>query len=392
MILRPKKWLYTLIAMWMFFSAFYYLDTLVTGEFAAGYDEGVYHKIVKYIMCFAISFFLCVAGRAYILLLLTFFVLLVCGFAILVMGMPLSLSILSLSITALMLPFCLIPQTAKSYLPVINRVIVFSGFLVGIVSIVELTILAPVLESYWAATGGVRSISTLYNPNNLGLYASICLILIFFQPISLMSRIFLSMPVLVSFIGSGSRTAWVAIIAVFFVMVITSKDLRGKIFKITARNLLIGLLVILLAVTSFLALSILVADSGIESSNRGADLYTASIRVENFFGYIKALDIDILLPDLTGLREMYIQDNFYLTVVNSFGIVGVFLFLVFFLVFFRFSPMKDAHARPWVYVFVFYLISGLSGSQLNSFPNNQLFFISLGAVFLYKKSINSKLG
>jgi hypothetical protein len=62
-------------------------------------------------------------------------------------------------------------------------------------------------------------------------------------------------------------------------------------------------------------------------------------------------------------------------------VYGLQLFLAFFAT--HFSPMRKPSPElfPCKLVSLFYMISGLSGSQLNSLPNNQLFLLSMGALW-----------
>ncbi|EDC2100861.1 O-antigen polymerase, partial [Salmonella enterica] len=52
----------------------------------------------------------------------------------------------------------------------INMVLLWTGIIIGSISVLELTVFYDYMVSYWVSTGGVRSISSLLNPTNSGAY------------------------------------------------------------------------------------------------------------------------------------------------------------------------------------------------------------------------------
>ena len=125
-----------------------------------------------------------------------------------------------------------------------------------------------------------------------------------------------------------------------------------------------------------------------DSTYRGMDLYTASIRAENLIGYYEEIDWTVFFPDLLGVRDLFVQDNFFLVFLNSFGFI-LCVVTMFFVLASRDFLVKTrvVHFKAWRWVVVYYFISGLSGSFVNSFPNNQLFFIALGSFLVRPKNI-----
>lgn len=389
LILRPQNAMLTLLILWLIVSAFYYAEYLFAPRGQLGYDEGTTHKALKYFICLVFSAYFCLKARAYSLMLFCSAWLMLAAALTFFQG---SLEIAAVSIIAAstMLPFMLIPSIWPSKILAIGRTVTLTGAVIGILSAVEVTLLSELFESAWASTGSVRSISTLLNPNNLGLYAGVALILLPFMKFGGVTTAICGSLIAFSLLASGSRTAWVSLPLTLLWAMFSNKSFRMSLFKALQRHFLkllaagiaLALAVILYRITS--------AAPDIEITHRGTDLYTASIRLENFLTFVSMIDGWILYPDIQALRDSYIQDNFYLVVVNSFGLIGAVAFVTF--LFTHLSPKREESTDllPWKLVFIFFMISGLSGSQLNSFPNNQLFFLSMGAFWAYRHQLRRR--
>lgn len=372
-----------LLVLWLVASAFYYIQQLFSPSFYLGYDEGTLHKVLKYFVCLTLSVYFCLAARAYGLMLFCGLLLLLAGFFAIDRG-SLEIATLSIMVAGTMTPFILIPALWEDRLLLIGRVIVLCGAGVGIFSIIEITVLASLFESAWASTGSIRSISTLFNPNNLGLYVGVALILLPYMRLKTLWTALCGALLTFSFVASGSRTAWVSLVIVLTCALVVSADARGRFFGLLHRHLS-KLLLTGVALAAVYAIYLTFSTPPqVEVTHRGADLYTASVRWSNFLSFLNLIDGGVLIPDTLGERADLIQDNFYLVVLNSFGIVGLTAFLTVLAT--HFSPWRNPNPElfPWKLVFVFYMVSGLSGSQLNSFPNNQLFFLSMGALWIYR--------
>ncbi|QPF72736.1 hypothetical protein G8A07_07185 [Roseateles sp. DAIF2] len=374
-----------LLVLWLVVSAFYYAQQLFSPNFYLGYDEGTLHKVLKYFACLTLSIYFCLAARAYGLMIFCALMLLLASYFAMDRG-GLEIATLSIMVAGTMAPFILIPSLWEDRLLLIGRVIVVCGAGVGIFSVIEITVLSSLFESAWAANGSIRSISTLFNPNNLGLYVGVALLLLPYMRLKPLWTALCGALLMFSLAASGSRTAWVALLIVLIYALSVSADARARLSGLLHRHLPQLLLTgILLAgvYAVYLALST-PPEVEIQVAHRGTDLYTASIRWDNFVTFLGLIDGSLLFPDVLGERADYIQDNFYLVTLNSFGVIGLLSFLVFFAT--HFSPWRNSNPDlfPWKLVFVFYMVSGLSGSQLNSFPNNQLFFISMGALWVYR--------
>jgi hypothetical protein len=369
-----------LLCIWLFVSAFYYADTLFSGVFVLDMEEGFSHKLSKYVVCALISFCLILKSRSLFVGGASAIMFSLLVLQLLLLGSPnlFSTTVLTLiTMAGLSCTLQIYPRSTR----LIARSIVWSAALVGCISGVELTLLAENFISYWTSTGGVRSISTMFNPNNLGLYLGAALILLPWATQSGLAMISLAMPILFGFAVSGSRTAWFSLAVCLLALLLapkSGKELRRTIFKYKKTMWLVA--VGMLAVGSFFINTI--AEIGIDSEGRGTDLYTASIRWTNFVAYLEQIDEYSLFPDINDRRVDLIQDNAYLIVFNTFGLILCFILSLTLLNLKRGPPLADNGNLAWIVLFFYYLISGLSGSFINSFPNNQLFFIALGASFV----------
>ncbi|HBP9757208.1 TPA: O145 family O-antigen polymerase, partial [Escherichia coli] len=118
-----------------------------------------------------------------------------------------------------------------------------------------------------------------------------------------------------------------------------------------------------------------------------------------FLTYLNLVDLNMLLPDFLDKNINLISDNFYLVMFNYAGLIGFFivllilLLLIFWNIQFKiFNELMAEDIAIWRVVFIYFLISGLSNSFINSFPVNQLFFISCG-YYIYKyKLVKSSIG
>ena len=391
-----RKALLLFFLIWIVASGLYYIDNLFSPNYHLGYEEGTLHKTIKYAICVFFTIVLCLISRAYSMLLLIFLVMLLVMLIVMDRGV-IDISTLSILITATMISYALVPSIWEYDMRRIGRITVYTGAAIGVFSIIEMTILAPLFESIWASTGSIRSVSTLFNPSNLGLYSGACLLLLPFLGLRPINQFVCGGLIFYAFVMSGSRTAWVALTTVMAYQFFVSTVFRGNVIRLLRRNLfrlIVSLVALIFLFTVVSAFNSPLVE--IEIVNRGADLYTASIRWDNFIRFINAIDTSLLIPDINGQRTDFVHDNFYLVILNSFGVIGLLMFFAIFSIHFSLRKSKDLDMFAWKLVFAFYMVAGLSGSQLNSFPNNQLFFLSLGAVyvlnmrFLRKNSTNSQ--
>lgn len=381
--MKPRKLTLPLrlLCAWIFVSPLYYAQTLFSGEFIKDIDEGFAYKFAKYVVCAAISAYLVLRSRNVftggigVLMLLALMAHLMTG------GTPNIFAITVLTLTTMVGFSCLLqahPEATRA----IARSIAFSAAVVGCFSVVELTVLADNFLAYWAATGGVRSISTMFNPNNLGIYMGASLLILPWAALSRRATAVLAAPILFGLGASGSRTSWVSVficLTILFVLPRTGRALRRGVLQYKW-----VLLVLAAGVIAAIPLFIeIVQVLGVESENRGADLYTASVRLTHFLEYLDLIDDYSLLPDVADERADLIQDSVYLTLFNTFGATGCIVMLMALAGGLRRGPVLPDNGRmAWSLLLGYYLVVGLSASFVNSFPNNQLFFIALGGAFV----------
>ncbi|EHL3469409.1 O-antigen polymerase [Salmonella enterica] len=393
MIINKNKFVYSVLKVWLIVSSLYYLNAIFSGVDALKYNEDLTQKFIKYAICFIISSFILFNGkRVNFLWVSLFFIIL--SVASVVIGNEVTVYATTMLIIATMIGFSQIILYFSNDMSKINMVLLWTGIIVGTITVLELTVFYDYMVSYWVSTGGVRSISSLLNPTNSGAYSAIIILIALGTNIrsKFKKTLFVLMP-MITLISSGSRTAWLSLALTLLLTVLlndkASIRLRKKILVIAGIGAICGVLYAAFYMSSI---------SGIQSQYRGLDTYTASIRVENFITYINSIDLGMLLPDFLDKNINLISDNFYLVLLNYFGIVG--FYIVFFssmLLFYYDVQIKgfnkiidiDESISVWRVIFIYFLISGLSNSFINSFPVNQLFFISCG-YYVYKYNLIKK--
>lgn len=374
-----------ILCVWLFISAFYYAQTLFSGEIILDLDEGFAHKFTKYVVCGAISAYLILRSRNVVAGGFSLFMLLLVSVHLLAGGVPNIFATTVLTL-ATMAGFASTLQVYPAYTRAIARAVVFSAAATGCLSVVELTLLTEKFLGYWAATGGIRSISTMFNPNNLGLYLGAAILILPWVALSRGLMLLLSVPILFGLAASGSRTAWVSMIVCLLVLFFLPNAGRGLRHVVFRNRWLLGFLLAVIFATTLLVMGA-INTIGIESGSRGGDLHTANIRWANFVAYVEQIDGYNLLPDLSDKRVDHIQDNVYLVLFNTFGLACfIVLSIVLGLGLCTGPRLPDNGRFIWGILTIYYLVSGLSGSFINSFPNNQLFFIALGG-FLVPRAI-----
>ncbi|EBB8524913.1 O-antigen polymerase [Salmonella enterica] len=391
MIIKKNKFVYSVLKVWLIVSSLYYLNAIFSGVDALKYNEDLTQKFIKYAICFIISFFILFnSKRVKFLGASLFFIIL--SVASVVIGNVVTVYATTMLIIATMVGFSQIILYFSNDMSKINMVLLWTGIIIGSISVLELTVFYDYMVSYWVSTGGVRSISSLLNPTNSGAYSAIIILIALGTNIrsKFKKTLFVLMP-MITLISSGSRTAWLSLALTLLLTVLlndkASIRLRKKILAIAGIGAICGVLYVAFYMSSI---------SGIQSQYRGLDTYTASIRVENFITYMNSIDFDMLLPDFLDKNINLISDNFCLVLLNYFGIIGVYIvFFISILLFYYnmqtkdFDKNIDESISVWRVIFIYFLISGLSNSFINSFPVNQLFFISCG-YYVYKYNLIKK--
>lgn len=368
-----------LVYAWLLISALYYASTLFTGRFQALYSVSEFHKGFKYAAALGLSAWIASAVGVHRTVIASMMLLAVAATLVLLNG-SLSISAVTLLSNAAFLGFILLIRVLDGSVSRLTSVLIWSGVLVSLGSIVELTLLRGNLLTYWSQTGGVRSISTLLNPNNLGLYQGACLTLWGYMFNKGRASLFPGVILMFSLVASGSRTAMVAMMLMAVVAVVWDRSIFAAIKARVKAHAIAFFCLATAGIVSVFAVDSISATENIESYKRGTDLHTLELRAKFANRFIEASDWTLLAPDIHRIREVFVQDNAFLSLLNSHGfiVVGMLCWLLITI------PRQITQADPedlWAYrhLLVFYLVSGLSNSFLNSFPNNQLFFIAIGA-------------
>lgn len=367
------------VCAWLIISSMYYASTLFTGQFHTQYSANELHKGLKYVTGLALSAWLAWALCIHRIIIASGILLAIAALVIL-LNDTLSPSAVTLISNAAFVGFVLFIRLADRGVDRLTSVLIWSGVMVGIFSIVELGVLRNNLLTYWGQTGGVRSISTLLNPNNLGTYQGACLTLWAYMFNKGRASLPPGLIMMFSLVASGSRTAMVGMILMALIAVLWDKTIYAAIRARIKNHMLafVGLMVAGLA--AIYAVEMISELEDIASFKRGADLHTLVLRQQVAARFADTADWTLVRPDLWGIREVFVQDNAFLSLLNSHGaiVAGLLLWLLVTLPRVAIQANVD-YLQAYRHLSIFYLVSGLSNSFLNSFPNNQLFFIAAGA-------------
>lgn len=361
---------------WLFISAFYYLGNFISGQLLVPPDDDAVHRVMKYAIAFSVCAFFLYAYRLWAgFLLYTFIFFVFLPFLYWhVEGENVFYAVgLFLVIFSFAGFFFIAQQLTDTELNSVLNVFIISAFFVSLVSFYEYFFMWPVLGDYWLATGGYRSVSTLLNPNNLGIYLGAAIIVLLIRkPYSLIFRVMVGGVVFCALIMSGSRTALVSIIIPLFFALVFSRFLVVRVRVLILGFAGLALLSALLFVVPWL---------DVASSFRGTE--TASIRLDKYAYFIGSFDSSYLEPDFSEERFFYTSENSYFHILNSLGLIFVLLLLLGGL-FFKLDTSRskeDPSAKAVSYLLLYYLIAFCFENVIVSFPNNQLFFFAAG-IFL----------
>lgn len=373
---NPKGVSVILLKGWLFISAFYYLGNLISGQLLVPPDDDALHRIMKYAIAFSVCAFFLYAYRlwtGFLFCIFIFFVFLPFFYWYaegenVVYAIGLFLVFFSFA------GFFFIAQhLTNTELNGVLNIFIFSAFFVSLVSFYEYFFMWPVLGDYWLATGGYRSVSTLLNPNNLGVYlGGAIVVLLISKPYSLIFRMVVGGVVFCALIMSGSRTALVSVVVPLFFALVFSRFLVVRINVLILGFAGLALLSALLFLAPWL---------DVASGFRGTE--TASIRLDKYAYFISSFDSSYLEPDFSEDRFFYTSENSYFHMLNSLGLIVVLLLLLGGL-FFKLDTSRSKEgpsAKAMSYLFLYYLIAFCFENVIVSFPNNQLFFFAAG-IFL----------
>lgn len=386
-----KNFLNSTLLFWLFYSAFYYIGNFITGDVVADRSSNIYHKIFKYVavLFFVLSFM--ITYEIWCLLLFFIFsgIFLISALVLFYNGIfaieMLETLIVVISFSGLSYLGVIISQKFQQK---IASVIILSALFVSLISFYEFFFMWPVLGDYWRDTGGYRSVSTLLNPNNLGLYLGAAIMVLFLvENISKIKKILIFGIVFSSLLMTGSRTAWLSLfVAGSFAYLFnfgSSFSLKKTIIFIST-----GLLL------SIIILNIILV-GGVSLPERATDMHTAELRIDKYLSYLLNFDKSYLIPDFHGERIDKVSESSYFYYFNSLGIIAGALFLLMALSLFYISlrsSCEKIYLSPFALIVGYYMFAMIFENVLMSFPNNQLFFLCVGFSFASILKFNEKNG
>lgn len=363
-----------LVGAWFFISAFYYAPNFFSGNLLVSVGEDGFHRLFKYV----VSFLVCLAGliyfRVWVSVFVYFFIFLV-FFVFFIWHLHGYDVLYSLGLFLVIFSFVgysmIVSRMTCAELNVILVFFVFSSFLVSLISFFEYFFMWPVLGDYWFYTGGYRSISTLLNPNNLGVYLGASLvILMLLDKFGSYLRFMMGGVIFTALLMSGSRTALLSLMVSLY-LAWCLRCLKGG-----RKNLLL-----LMFSSSVMLVAILLIGWGVIGDflvARGLD--SAYIRIEKYIYFISAIDGSYFFPDFAGERFFYTSENSYFHILNALG--GVFFLMLFMVMIFFNLDFKrcreSAVCGALSILFFYYLVASCFENVFVSFPNNQLFFLAAG--------------
>lgn len=368
---------------WFFASPFYYFWNFYTGSLIIDLDEGVFHRLLKYLVAISIcAFFFLKRGYLHLLLIYLFLsIALTCFLFLGVYSYDVRTQVTLLLIFISFSGFMLFPTyMSDKELDLILDAVVISSVLVSLITFYEYFYMWPVLGDYWRATGGYRSVSTMLNPNNLGVYLGVCLlILLLHNKYSVFLRFLAVTIVAAAFVMSGSRTAVVSLVLPMFCGLLFLPDFKIRL------NFLFFL--ICLGVFSIVSLFFVLHVDWLPSG-RYFDMKTAIIRLDKYFSYLYLFDFSYIVPDFTSERSYYVSESSYFYFINTFGVIFSFFLILVYLIFFRLNNgflSFNGPRRVLTFVVLYYIVCFLFENMIASFPNNQLFFFALGVILLPRR-------
>lgn len=376
------------IGFWFFISSLYYLNFLLEGDITPDRNQGVLQSSVKLLVPFLIGLFVYIKSvrilayghvakitiYSWLFLIFLFFRVFSDDFYI-SPGTVFFLELLVINFSLLMLGGML-RVLSQSQLEKFCNVILFSGVVVSIFSIYEIFFLDHLYQDYWIRTEAMRSVSTLLNPNNLGIYIGACILILVFSATKLLFKIIFGALFLFPFLLSGSRTAWVCLFVVLMIFLIRISYKNSANFFLMLAVPLFFLLIYVWSDVVFDSLSVF----GYDLSSRISDSRSSAARIDKYVEFLSNLNENYFFPDFDNQNIVLVSESSYFTYINYFGIFGCVLLLAFVSQFYRIDLVKYPKGGPWVYVFVYYCFVGLFETTITSFPNNQLLMISAGSI------------
>ncbi|MDO9623698.1 MAG: hypothetical protein Q7J46_06880 [Pseudomonas sp.] len=363
-----SNFIFGLFFIWVVVSSVYYFQQLLSGNITASYEDSILSKAAKYLIALFFSVYFLIRSGSFIV---PSIILMLLGFLLpWYLFLPEYIYLYDSYIVILtMIGLCSVLGTAtRSMIVRLGKIIIATGVLVSVIAVLEVSFLTDVYADYWAATGGVRAISTLLNPNNLGVYLGACLILCFAIPGAILGKALSIVIIMIGMYLSGSRTAWLS-----FAVVFSLWFLKFGMERVTKTSRIVF---VILAILAGIVLALIVSSQASDVA-RLQDFTSANIRLEKYQMYLNGFNLDYFFPDFDGARLFLVSESSYFLLINAFGIVGILFIIALVSLSYGF---RASRVPFFPYLVLYYIVVGVFENMVNSFPNNQLFLLSLGSI------------
>lgn len=376
--INHQKTIFAILMVWILLSSFYYAPNLISGELITGREDNIFHKAFKYIAAILlISLYAITQRNAMLYFQLSLLLIIAAIFAALVSaGIDVNFGLEAIVVLTAFVGFSYIAaEFDQNQIIVLVKIFVFSAFIISIISYFEYYLFEEILGDFWRNTGGFRSVSTLLNPNNLGVYLGAALVILIFSTAhGIKTKFIFGIVILGALYLSGSRTAWVVLGFIVFIGLVykggTTVQLKSILQTFALASVIsVGILLLIYNQTELI-------------NERLSNFETAGIRIEKYFEFILNADGSYLLPDASESRVVLVSESGYFHFVNSVGAlvalsIGAILMLNI-RVGWVLSLFSRSRNRSFALLTLYYAIASFFENVLMSFPNNQMFFIAVG--------------
>lgn len=298
MDMLSSKSVFRFFLIWIFLSAFYYAGNFFEGQLLVERSDALFHKALKYFLALLLSLLFFTHHKSWKLILQLLII------AAVIVGVSFQASfsknaLITFDVLIILLSFIGFTYAASNFnhhqITSLIKVLIASSMLVALVSYYEYLFMEPILGEYWFNTDGFRSVSTLLNPNNLGIFLGACLLLLVFSKLYKLSAVIpIALVVFGSMLMTGSRTAWIC----FLFALVIGFLYRGNAF-LSYKSTILFLFVVVAIASVF---SGLIWMGSLNLPERAVDMHTAHLRLSYYFQYVNGIDWDYLWPDFHSVR------------------------------------------------------------------------------------------
>jgi O-antigen ligase len=270
--------------------------------------------------------------------------------------------------------------------------------------LIELSTASPIT---YLMGGHIRAFSTLAGPFHLGLYLVAILLLLtsiwLFYPGKRLLVVLLGIPMLLALVMTVTKSNWFGLlVGIFFVILLNSKNFWrtfGQIILIGVICLVILFVLLQLSTVNPIFKTI---NDGLQAFQNPTEAPTMVFRIELWRGTIIPLIRDspwigygtgsageglgfLFNPDVSVFT---IAHNLFLKVQFEMGLIGTFTFFILIIsIFFHMLKVRRSLKDSFLLLlsnwslafFVSMMVAGLTGSILDAYPVNLLFWILMGS-------------